>query len=378
MRRVFLFLLILMFFVNIEGIAENNWRLGIFNIKSDDKVGSSLANSIKRSSLLILSKDFETVDIISDFINKERVLRESVKSKVDFSIYGFISKKEKDYSLILELVDIGNKEVKVSREYSLVYEEEKVFDTIDSIVSDFREGVKKVIPKYDEEIALEIRRKIEQREMELKIPGEFSINLSLRFVNLSDRDGVIYPSIKFLYVNNTGGGIFGNGWFVGFEFPDMINRISLYGGSRNFFSGKEISIFTGTKLFSFLGVGVDFLFVKGIIIKVPQGEGDNSIDFLLRPFVYLNFGNISALITPTFFSENGVTLSLSLSRLLGLGYDRNTYIMDYLGSKFELSYKINKEISITGIFGIEMAKDNFYQDGSVISVGIGVSRMFYF
>ncbi|MCS7298810.1 MAG: hypothetical protein RMJ37_02455 [Spirochaetia bacterium] len=354
MRFVFVFVIFLTLLVEY---ASAKWKIGIFNIESFDVVGSGVANAIKKSSLLILSRDFDMTDINTNLIDRNEVLNEGTKSKVDFSIYGFVSKKSKNqYRLVLHLLDVANKSVKVSREYEFEYDVDRIFEVIDSVVEDFREGANKVLPKYEESLAVEYRKIIEERFEEVTVPGRFLISFNI-LSYFFDLGFTIYPSIAFRYINNSKGGLLGNGWFAGFSIPSLLISFNT-NKTRVGNTSKEISVYLGTKIIGPIGLGIDFL-----VIRFLQ---DGILPLQPRFCIYLNILDFDIVTYFTFPRRNGDNIS------------------DYTGLSLSIMYQFSKELGAE----IQTSFDDYYvrsyQDVNEprtrrgFSIGLGIFRSFEF
>ncbi|MEN2997445.1 MAG: hypothetical protein ABDH28_00175 [Brevinematia bacterium] len=349
-RTVLTFTLFLTFFVEL---SFAKWKIGVFDIMGFDTIGNAVANAIKRSSLLILSRDFQTSDIVTNLIDKNKILEESTKSRVDFSIYGFVIKgSESRYRLVLQLLDVANRSVKITKEYQFEYDTGRIFETIDSVVEDFKSGVYKVIPKYDETIAVEYRKVIEQRLEEVHIPGRFLISLNI-ISYFSDPSFVVYPSLAFRYINNSQGGLLGNGWFAGIGIPSVL--IYLTSSDLTWIVhtlSKELSTYAGTKIVEPVGIGVDFLLFKSL--------WTDSLSFQLRPCIHINIYDFNIIAFLTFPPRTTGKIS------------------EYLGLKLLGMYQLSQQFGIE----VEVSFDDYYclegvkvKKGGFL-VGIGVFRSF--
>lgn len=380
--RVWIISFVMFFYLfSFCGFAQDKWRIGIVDIKSYDVRGSSIANSIKKSSLLLLSRDFYTFDIQTNITFRYDLVKLGIDRKVDFLIYGVIRMNTNNYYLVLQLIDVVNKEVKLTRKYSFVYNPDEIFDTIDRIVFDFKEGIFKVIPKYEESLALEIRKKIEEKEVKVEIPGEFSVSFyfnSLFSYLISNGDF----SVAFRYVNDSIGGVFGNGWFGGFWFSEFLGSIK-FSVSENYNRldyqgvGKQFSLFLGTKIFNYLGVGLSFLLVRNVPVIENNVYGSaRSISFFFRPVFYLNFFNFGVFITPSYISKNGFSFGIPLM------FDSDIQDLNYGGLDIGIFFRLFQEYYIEGGVIFEnlngIGHGGRYFEGSDFMISVGVSRVFRF
>lgn len=354
MRLIPAFLLILALFVEC---SFAKWKIGIFNIMSFDVTSSSLANAIKRSSLLILSRDFQTIDINTNLISRNEVLKESSKSEVDFAIYGFIKKKSDDkYRLVLHLSDIANKRVKTSKEYELRYDPDEIFEVIDTAVEDFRNGVQKVLPKYEESLAIEYRRIIQKRVEDIDIPGRFlfSLNLTSYF---SESTFVAHPFISFKYINNSRGGLLGNGWFAGLNIPSLLLSFNDKGIAGRDIS-KEASVYIGTKVIGPLGVGLDLMLIRLL-------WDNNPLPFQPRPCIHLNIADFDIITSITLPPRN----TEEIHRYLGFSLSVMYQFSQKFGIEIQSSFDDYFTVTWYGGDPREEARKGF-------SVGIGIFRSF--
>ncbi|MCX8029659.1 MAG: hypothetical protein N2712_06675 [Brevinematales bacterium] len=381
-RTIYAFLLI--FTINLLSYSQNKWKLGIFNIESYDKIGSSIANSIKKSSLLILSREFNTYDINTNSTSREFTLKNSIKEKIDFSIYGLIIQiNDKEYKLVLQLIDVANAEIKLSRTYKFEYDPEKIFETIDSVVVDFSKGVNEQLPQYDENLAEEYRKIIEQRTTNVNVPGKFLLGASATFSFYDIGISSLHLGITFKYLNNSSGGIFNEGWFANINFPDIVSRISLSTTNiSDIFIGKEISASVGSKIFDFIGVGIDFLLLRQTIKKGFQ-EAEihtKTLAFILRPLLYFNIEPLNIFLTLTQLSDYEFSTSISIIP--------QTIQEEYKYTSLKLigNYKITKDIFLENnllIERLEIREKSFstpvrYSTTINTSVEISVYKSFSF
>ncbi|MGC8870920.1 MAG: hypothetical protein ACP5PT_07520 [Brevinematia bacterium] len=369
--------------------STNGWTVGIYNIKSYDTTTSSIATSIKSSISLILSKRFNIVRIDEDTIDKKELLKRSVKGKIDFVIYGFIIKKDhQTYTLILQLQDVANESIKLSRDYSFEYNPDLIFEAIDKIVADFSDGILRVVPKYEENLAIEYRKKIKEKETLFRVPGNFFVSLLLNnYTTIQDNytSSIIYPSISFRYVNDTEGGIFGKGWFSYIEIPDPIVSLRLFQDSQessSFFFGKEAKIGLGTKIVNYFGLGIEFLIVKEFKFLFSYNSYNEvrnlMLSFTLYPSFYITIlDKLSIFFSEIYYSPQGFSLSLKIGDLS----DSNIEILKLSSTTLKLVYNAFDIISIEGKIQyniVEASRATFINNNTDISIGIGISRKFYF
>lgn len=384
------------------GENTNRWNVGIYDIKSYDTTTSSIAKSVKSSMLLILSKNFNMIRIEGEITDKKEILKMSLKEKIDFAIYGFVMKKDdKTYTLVLQLQDIANETIKLSRDYSFVYDPEMIFDTIDKIISDFSDGILRVVPKYQEEIAVEYRKKLQTKETLFKVPGNFLVSININNSTTFQRYNVtnmvyinnVYPSISFKYLNDTEGGIFGNGWFSYINIPDFITSIEfkseiLKQRPTPKFTGKSLEIGIGTKFFNFFGMGIEFLFFRqfNYIVSIPNTEDfefkDIPLSMSLYPSLYIvPFKDIQILSSVAYYSREGLSLVLRFMR----DDDNYNILENIITVTVNPIFKISENISIDTKIQYNFVKTKVIIDGNPIltafdsiCLSIGFSKRFYF
>ena len=368
---------------------QNKWKVGIFNIKGFNKTSDILANSFKKSLSTLLSREFDIVDIPTSTLSRKNIVKDSINRNVNFSIYGFITETTlNNFTLVLQLVDITNMEVKLDKKYSIEYDGvdvEKVFNTIDNVTEDFKEGITKTIPKYKEELALEYVKKIEERKTEIDIPGNFYISLILNVHKVNDLDLVtLNNEISIKYINTTSGGIFRNGWFAGIKFFDPVFSIKLSTPANSinnldFSVGNEISFFAGTEVANFsniiLGIGLNFLLVKGHVVFTPDYSNiyNTTLSFSLRPMLHLNYQSINILIIPTYLSPE----------LRFLSFEKDLRIKDYLGINIVVNANVTEELSLEVVgeissFNLDQGISPITLPGLDYKLGIGISKYFHF
>lgn len=379
MTKTQIFILTLNFFLllitRLYG-HTNTWILGISELGYNDKISSSIANSIKRSSMLILSKEFKIVDVKDIVKDRIKALNTGIRNKVDFMIFGNIFKKGETYVLVLQLIDILKEEVKISKLYEFEYDTQNIFEVIDNVVSDFKEGVREVIPKYEEEIAVEYRKLIETRETTVKIPGIFLLGLGLNlFSSISSEADFKNASLllSFSYFSESGG-IFGKGWFAGIIIPDILSSVTLvqnvntlpHSGKENL--GKYLPIYIGTKILNFFGIGTNFR-----LLEVTSGLNSGylysySLGYSISPVINLKLGNLRINIFSPYFT---------LQKL-----SDNQEINDYFGSEGHILYDINNNFGISCFIRYNYISITKYSpqphkiEGSSFNISFGVYKKF--
>lgn len=353
-----------------------NWTLGICEINYTDKIGSSLANSIKKSSLLILSRDFQTMNINKSAGNRPNAIEIGKKEKVDFLVYGSVFQKQTNYLLVLQLVDILREEVKITKSYEFEYDVDKIFDVIDNIVLDFKEGVKKVIPKYEEQVAIEYRKRIQAVETEIIIPGSFFTGISANlfsFIDERENLNTLSLMLSFNYFSEVGG-IFSKGWFAGIILPEMlsgwiIGKNETLNTTQDYSSaGKIILIYIGTKIFNFFGLGINWKIIEASIVKNNNSLEFNPIESSISPVFNINIEKLKINVcVPYFVLET-----------------RRYYktVEKYFGVDGYIFYEITENFGILGSIRYHSItiKTSYpsYQYGNGINISLGVFRNFKF
>ncbi|MFN4245134.1 MAG: hypothetical protein ACK4F9_03165 [Brevinematia bacterium] len=388
MKRMIMFLLLIIIFLFIPKFYllayQKKWKVGVFDIKGFSKTSDILSNSFKKSLLTLLSIEFYTIDITNSTIDKQEVIRSSVNSSVNFSIFGFISEQHKnDFTLVLQLVDVANQEVKLTKEYSFEYNKddtEKVFETIDNVTQDFKEGVLKTLPKYREELAVEYVKKIEEIKIKVDIPGTFFVSFLVNmYINpmLGIETVLLTPSIFVKYINTKNGGIFGNGWFIGGMISEFASIILTKSTNVHLFFlnfvGREISVFGGTEVLKFdrmnFGIGLDLLLIRGHLIRYSSTDSMNrEIGLILRPIFHFNFNTFDIFIIPTYYSEQ-----FGFTKLI---YERD--INGYLSLDTMVSIYLMPSLTLDLIAGL--SRLSFYERLEVTDyrVSFGISKYFRF
>jgi hypothetical protein len=198
MRKFFVLIILL---ISSLAYGQDAWKVCFFSISHDGKNTSDIVSLAVKSSVSgFLKRDF----ILINITNTPSIL-------------------SKDDAYLIALSNVANKLVKLSKSYDFFYDVDEIFNTIDTIVVDFTEGIKKVIPKYEETSIVEYREKIKQQQEKLEIPGTFtpSVYLSMYLMTLGDGEGnnitSVYPEISIKY-QTTKGSFFGNGWFIRLKF----------------------------------------------------------------------------------------------------------------------------------------------------------------
>jgi hypothetical protein len=403
MRKFFVLIILL---ISSLAYGQDAWKVCFFNISHDGKNTSDIVSLAVKSSVSgFLKRDFILINITNtpSILSKDDAYLIALSNGVEFAIFGYVSQQEQRMELVLELIDVANKLVKLSKSYDFFYDVDEIFNTIDTIVVDFTEGIKKVIPKYEETFIVEYREKIKQQQEKLEIPGTFtpSVYLSMHLMTLGDREGnnitSVYPEISFKY-QTTRGSLFGNGWFIGLNSILSFSAVNFATTNVNNLGsspmGAKINLYPGINITDWLGIGIDMILFKEIDIINYEQQGnilhisDRSIDMAFTPMIKFSFGNLDI---PLFI----LVMSRDFQSFITLGTKEIEYLRrDF--SNFSMTsieirplYKISKTLNIEAKVGIEVIRyiQNSFGNNQLPeierllvdpSLGISVSRSFSF
>jgi len=399
MRKFFVLIILL---ISSLAYGQDAWKVCFFNISHDGENTSDIVSRAVKSSVSgFLKRDFVLIDITNTttILSKDDAYLIALSNGVEFAIFGYVSQQKQRMELVLELIDVANKLVKLSKSYDFFYDVDEIFNTIDTIVVDFTEGIKKVIPKYEETAVVEYREKIKQQQEKLEIPGTFtpSVYLSMHLIPLRDSEGnniiSVYPEISLKY-QTTKGSLFGNGWFIGLN--SILSFSAVNSATTNVANlepspmGEKMNLCSGINLTDWLGIGIDMIFHKEIDIIDYEQQGDRnilhihnrSIDMAFTPMIKFSFGNLDI---PVFF----LIMNNDFQSFITLGTKEIEYLRrdfsDFSMTSIEIRplYKISKTLNIEAKIGVEVIR--YIQNSSQAEItfinpllGISVSRSFSF
>jgi len=390
MRKFFVLIILL---ISSLAYGQDAWKVCFFNISHDGKNTSDIVSRAVKSSVSgFLKRDFVLIDItnIPSILSKDDAYLIALSNGVEFAIFGYVSQQEQRMELVLELIDVANKLVKLSKSYDFFYDADEIFNTIDTIVVDFTEGIKKVIPKYEETAVVEYREKIKQQQEKLEIPGTFtpSVYLSMHLMNFKgERIISLYPEISLKY-QTTKGSLFGNGWFIGLNSIlyfravnfDTINVNNL--GSSPM--GAKINLYSGINLTDWLGIGIDMIFHKEIDIIDYEQQGlhihNRSIDTAFTPMIKFSFVNLDIPLFILIMNNDFQSfITLGTKGIEDLRKDFSSFSMTSI--EMRPLYKISKTLNIEAKIGVEVIRyiqNSLQAEITSPSLGISVSRSFSF
>ena len=401
MRKFFVLIILL---ISSLAYGQDAWKVCFFNISHDGKNTSDIVSRAVKSSVSgFLKRDFVLIDITNTttILSKDDAYLIALSNGVEFAIFGYVSQQEQRMELVLELIDVANKLVKLSKSYDFFYDVDEIFNTIDTIVVDFTEGIKKVIPKYEETAVVEYREKIKQQQAKLEIPGTFtpSVYLSMYLMPLGDRRGnniiSLYPEISLKY-QTTKGSLFGNGWFIGLN--SILSFMAMNYATTNVANldpspmGAKINLYSGINLTDWLGIGIDMILFKEIDIIDYEQQGnilhisDRSIGMDFTPMIKFSFGNLDIPLFILIMNNNfQLFMTLMTKGIEDLRRDFSNFSMTLI--EMRPLYKISKTLNIEAKIGIDILTYPLNLPGNTQpieatfinpSLGISVSRSFSF
>jgi hypothetical protein len=363
MRKFFVLIILL---TSSLAYGQDAWKVCFFSISHDGKNTSDIVSLAVKSSVSgFLKRDFILINITNtpSILSKDDAYLIALSNGVEFAIFGYVSQQEQRMKLVLELIDVANKLVKLSKSYDFFYDVDEIFNTIDTIVVDFTEGIKKVIPKYEETSIVEYREKIKQQQEKLEIPGTFtpSVYLSMYLMTLGDREGnniiSVYPEISLKY-QTTKGSLFGNGWFIGLN--SILSSSAMNSATTNVNNlssspiGVKINLYSGINITDWLGIGIDMIFHKEIgIINYTQWKLEKrSIDMAFTPMIKFSFGNLDI---PLFIlimnNDSQSFITLGTKGIEDLRRDFSNFSMTSI--EIRPLYKISKTLNIEAKIGVD-------------------------
>jgi len=397
MRKFFVLIILL---ISSLAYGQDAWKVCFFNISHDGKNTSDIVSRAVKSSVSgFLKRDFVLIDITNTttILSKDDAYLIALSNGVEFAIFGYVSQQEQRMKLVLELIDVANKLVKLSKSYDFFYDVDEIFNTIDTIVVDFTEGIKKVIPKYEETAVVEYREKIKQQQEKLEIPGTFtpSVYLSMYLMTLGDREGnnitSVYPEISLKY-QTTKGSLFGNGWFIGLNSILSFSAVNSATTNVNNLGsspmGAKINLYSGINITDWLGIGIDMVFHKEIgIINYTQWKLENrSIDMAFTQMIKFSFGNLDIPLFILIMNNDFQSfITLVTNGIEDLRGDFSNFSMTSI--EIRPLYKISKTLNIEAKIGVDVLTYTLTLPGSSQplevtfinpSLGISVSRSFSF
>jgi TolB-like protein len=403
MRKFFVLIILL---ISSLAYGQDAWKVCFFSISHDGKNTSDIVSRAVKSSVSgFLKRDFVLIDITNTttILSKDDAYLIALSNGVEFAIFGYVSQQEQRMELVLELIDVANKLVKLSKSYDFFYDVDEIFNTIDTIVVDFTEGIKKVIPKYEETAVVEYREKIKQQQEKLEIPGTFtpSVYLSMQLMPLGDRRGnniiSLYPEISLKY-QTTKGSLFGNGWFIGLN--SILSFMAMNYATTNVANldpspmGVKINLYSGINLTDWLGIGIDMILFKEIDIIDYEQQGDRnilhisdrSIGMDFTPMIKFSFGNLDIPLFILIMNNNfQLFMTLMTKGIEDLRRDFSNFSMTLI--EMRPLYKISKTLNIEAKIGIDILTYPLNLPGNTQpieatfinpSLGISVSRSFSF
>jgi hypothetical protein len=397
MRKFFVLIILL---ISSLAYGQDAWKVCFFSISHDGKNTSDIVSLALKSSVSgFLKRDFILINITNtpSILSKDDAYLIALSNGVEFAIFGYVSQQEQRMKLVLELIDVANKLVKLSKSYDFFYDVDEIFNTIDTIVVDFTEGIKKVIPKYEETSIVEYREKIKQQQEKLEIPGTFtpSVYLSMYLMTLGDREGnnitSVYPEISLKY-QTTKGSFFGNGWFIGLNsilsFSAVNSATTNVANLESSPMGAKINLYSGINLTDWLGIGIDMVFHKEIgIINYTQWKLEKiSTDIAFTPMIKFSFGNLDIPLFILIMNNDFQSfITLVTKGIEDLRRDFSNFSMTSI--EIRPLYKISKTLNIEAKVGVDISTYSLTLPGSSQpmevtfinpSLGISVSRSFSF
>jgi len=397
MRKFFVLIILL---ISSLAYGQDAWKVCFFSISHDGKNTSDIVSLAVKSSVSgFLKRDFILINITNtpSILSKDDAYLIALSNGVEFAIFGYVSQQEQRMKLVLELIDVANKLVKLSKSYDFFYDVDEIFNTIDTIVVDFTEGIKKVIPKYEETAIVEYREKIKQQQEKLEIPGTFtlSVYLSMYLMTLGDREGnnitSVYPEISLKY-QTTKGSFFGNGWFISLNSILSFSAVNFATTNvANFGSspmGVKINLYSGINITDWLGIGIDMIFHKEIgMINYTQWKLEKrSTDMAFTPMIKFSFGNLDIPLFILIMNNDFQSfITLVTKGIEDLRRDFSNFSMTSI--EIKPLYKISKTLNIEAKIGFDRITytsnlPGNYQPMEVTfinpSLGISVSRSFSF
>jgi hypothetical protein len=397
MRKFFVSIILL---ISSLAYGQDAWKVCFFSISHDGKNTSDIVSLAVKSSVSgFLKRDFILINITNtpSILSKDDAYLIALSNGVEFAIFGYVSQQEQRMKLVLELIDVANKLVKLSKSYDFFYDVDEIFNTIDTIVVDFTEGIKKVIPKYEETSIVEYREKIKQQQEKLEIPGTFtpSVYLSMYLMTLGDKDGnniiSVYPEISLKY-QTTKGSLFGNGWFIGLNSILSFSAVNSATTNVNNLSsspiGVKINLYSGINLTDWLGIGIDMIFHKEIgMINYTQWKLEKiSTDIAFTPMIKFSFGNLDIPLFILIMNNDFQSfITLVTKGIEDLRRDFSNFSMTSI--EIRPLYKISKTLNIEAKVGVDISTYSLTLPGSSQpmevtfinpSLGISVSRSFSF
>ena len=396
MRKFFVLIILL---ISSLAYGQDAWKVCFFNISHDGKNTSDIVSRAVKSSVSgFLKRDFVLIDItnIPSILSKDDAYLIALSNGVEFAIFGYVSQQEQRMELVLELIDVANKLVKLSKSYDFFYDADEIFNTIDTIVVDFTEGIKKVIPKYEETAVVEYREKIKQQQEKLEIPGTFtpSVYLSMHLMNFKgERIISLYPEISLKY-QTTKGSLFGNGWFIGLN--SILSFSAVNSATTNVANlepspmGAKINLYSGINLTDWLGIGIDMIFHKEIDIIDYEQQGlhihNRSIDTAFTPMIKFSFVNLDIPLFILIMNNDFQSfITLGTKGIEDLRKDFSSFSMTSI--EMRPLYKISKTLNIEAKIGVDVLTYTLNLPGNSQpmevtfinpSLGISVSRSFSF
>jgi len=397
MRKFFVLIILL---ISSLAYGQDAWKVCFFSISHDGKNTSDIVSRAVKSSVSgFLKRDFVLIDITNTtaILSKDDAYLIALSNGVEFAIFGYVSQQEQRMELVLELIDVANKLVKLSKSYDFFYDVDEIFNTIDTIVVDFTEGIKKVIPKYEETAVVEYREKIKQQQEKLEIPGTFtpSVYLSMQLMPFEDERIIsLYPEISLKY-QTTKGSLFGNGWFIGLNSILSFSAVNSATTNVNNLGsspmGAKINLYSGINITDWLGIGIDMILFKEIDIIDYEQQGDRnilhisdrSIDMAFTPMIKFSFGNLDIPLFILVMSRD--FQSFITPNAEGIKKDFQSFSMTSI--EMRPLYKISKTLNIEAKIGIDILTYPLNLPGNTQpieatfinpSLGISVSRSFSF
>ncbi len=371
--------------------GQETWKICFLDIFYDGKnISDIVSRAVKSSVSGFLKRDFTLIKITNTqpILSKNDAYLIGLSNNVEFVIIGYVTYENQTINLTLELIDVANKIVKLSKYYNFNYDADEVFNTIDTIVVDFTEGIKKAIPKYEEKTVIEYREKIRKQQIQLEIPGTFipSVYLSA-YIGFEENYNMfsIYPEISLKY-QTTRGSIFNNGWFIGLN--SIISLVGINHTSDEIYDtdsfpwGMKFNIYFGVNIINWLGVGTEIIFYKEVPYIETQSFRKLSIDFFLTPMLKFSFGYLDIYTFLFLINTDGFSSVISIQQ----GDERDEMIFSVVSFEIRATYKISKDLNIEFKAGFDRGIINLlsYEGHPIeitttgLSLGVSLSKSFSF
>jgi hypothetical protein len=156
--------------------------------EADEVISTILQNSL--ATVLQKEKRFELVLVSNTVTNLAHARERGTNAKLDVIIYGSYRREGREFVALVQIYDILENELKMSRLYRGEYSR-NIFDTVDTIAASASEEIKRTLPAL---VTEEDILRAQTRRKEIYEPAEVTLRREMRL-----GFGVMYTTADWLY-----------------------------------------------------------------------------------------------------------------------------------------------------------------------------------